>query len=129
MATTIKEERLRWVLPIINKEVKLVDIAKVCPYGKRSLERWVALFKDEGEKGLEPKSTEPKKYRIETRIRLKERIISIRKKTKKCSIKIHWQLEKEGIQIHERTIGKILKKEGLVRKYRVKKIKYKYIKA
>ena len=29
--------------------------------------------------------------------------------------------------IHERTIGKILKKEGLVRKYRVKKIKYKYI--
>lgn len=92
------------------------------------LERWVALFKDEGEKGLEPKSTEPKKYRIETRIRLKERIISIRKKTKKFSIKIHWQLEKEGIQIHERTTGKILKKEGLVRKYRVKKIKYKYIK-
>jgi transposase InsO family protein len=128
MATTIKEERLRWVLPIINKEVKLVDTAKVCPYGKRSLERWVALFKDKGEAGLEPKSTEPKKYRIETRIRLKERIISIRKKTKKCSLKIHWQLEKEGIQIHERTIGKILKKEGLVRKYRVKKIKYKYIK-
>jgi transposase InsO family protein len=129
MATTIKEERLRWVLPIINKESKLVDTAKVCPYGKRSLERWVALFKDKGGEGLEPKSTEPKKYRIETRIRLKERIISIRKKTKKCAIKIHWQLEKEGIQIHERTIGKILKKEGLVRKYRVKKIKYKYIKA
>lgn len=129
MATTIKEERLRWVLPIINKEVKIVDTAKVCPYGKRSLERWVALFKDKGEEGLEPKSTEPKKYRIETRIRLKERIISIRKKTKKCSLKIHWQLEKEGIQIHERTIGKILKKEGLVRKYRIKKIKYKYIKA
>jgi len=129
MATTIKEERLRWVLPIARKEVKLVETAKVCPYSKRSLERWVALYKSKGEIGLEPKSTEPKKYRIETRIRLKERIISIRKKTKKCSLKIHWQLEKEGIQIHERTIGKILKKEGLVRKYRVKKIKYKYIKA
>ncbi|MBP6912125.1 MAG: helix-turn-helix domain-containing protein, partial [Candidatus Pacebacteria bacterium] len=60
MATTIKEESLRWVLPIINKEVKLVDTAKVCPYSKRSLERWVALFKDKGEEGLEPKSTEPK---------------------------------------------------------------------
>jgi len=129
MATTIKEERLRWVLPIIKKEVKLVKTAKVCPYGKRSLERWVSIYRDKGEIGLEPKSTEPKKYRIETRIRLKERIISIRKKTKKCAIKIHWQLEKEGIQIHERTIGKILKKEGLVRKYRIKKIKYKYIKA
>jgi transposase InsO family protein len=129
MATTIKEERLRWVLPITRGEVKLVDTAKVCPYGKRSLERWVSNYKRYGEKGLEPKSTEPRKYRIETKIRLKERIISIRKKTKKCSLKIHWQLEKQGIYIHERTIGKILKKEGLVRKYHVRKIKYKYIRA
>jgi transposase InsO family protein len=129
MATTIKEERLRWVLPIVSGEVKLVDTAKVCPYSKRSLERWVQAYKDGGGKALEPKSTEPKKYRIETKIRLKEKIIFIRKKTKKCSLKIHWQLEKEGIQIHERTIGKILKKEGLVRKYRVKKIKYKYLRA
>jgi len=129
MAKTIKEERIRWILPIFNKEVRLVDTAKVCPYGKRSLERWLSNYKKKGETGLEPKSTEPKKYRIETKINLKEKIISIRKNTKKCSLKIHWQLEKEGIDIHERTIGKILKKEGLVRKYRVKKIKYKYIKA
>ena len=129
MTKTIKEERLRWILPVIKGEVKLVDVAKVCTHGKRSVERWVASYKRYGEKGLEPKSTEPKKYRVETRIRLKERIINIRKKTKKCSLKIHWQLEKEGILIHERTIGKILKKEGLVRKYRVKKIKYKYIRA
>jgi len=39
MAKTIKEERLRWVLPIVKKEVKLVRAAKVCPYSKRSLER------------------------------------------------------------------------------------------
>jgi len=129
MAKTIKEEKLRWVLPVNDKEIKLIDIAKVCPYGKRSLERWVALYKKYGDSGLEPKSTEPKTQIEETPIWIKERVIEIRKETKKCSLKIHWQLEKEGIQIHERTIGKILKKEGLVRKYRVKKIKYKYIKA
>src|SRR3989344_1667900 len=129
MVKTIKEERLRWVLPIVKKEVKLKDAAKVCPHGKRSLERWVALYKTKGEAGLEPKSTEPKTQEKETLIWIKERIILIRKKTKKCALKIHWQLEKEGIEIHERTIGKILKKEGLVRKYRVRKIKYKYIKA
>ena len=129
MAKTIKEERLRWVLPIINKESKLVDAAKICPYGKRSLERWVAAYRKHGEAGLEPKSTEPKIYRAETPIWLKERIISIRKKTKKCSLKIHWQLEKEGVLIDARTVGKILKKEGLVRKYRVRKIKYKYVRA
>jgi len=129
MAKTIKEEKLRWVLPIINKEIKLVDISKVCPYGKRSLERWVALYKEKGAVGLEPKSTEPKTQTEETLIWIKERIIEIRKDTGKCALKIHWQLKKEGVQIHERTVGKILKKEGLVRKYRVKKIKYKYIKA
>lgn len=39
------------------------------------------------------------------------------------------EVKEEGIEIHERTIGKILKDEGLVRKYRVKKIKYKYLRA
>lgn len=129
MAKTIKEEKLKWVLPIVKKEVKLKDVTKVCPHSKRSLERWVALYKEKGEAGLEPKSTEPKTQKGETPIWIKERIIEIRKKNKKCALKIHWQLEKEGIHIHERTVGKILKKEGLVRKYRVRKIKYKYIKA
>lgn len=129
MAKTIKEERLRWALPIINNEVRLVDSAKVCPYSKRSLERWVATYRELGEAGLEPRSTEPHTYRVETPIWLKERVLEIRKKTKKCALKIHWQLEKEGIGIDGRTIGKILKKEGLVRKYRVKKVRYKYIRS
>lgn len=129
MAKTIKEERLRWVLPIAYRQVRLVDVAKVCPYSKRTLERWLAKCKKCGDWSLTPKSTEPKTQPRETPIWIKERIVSIRKKTKKCARKIHWQLKKEGVSIHERTIGKILKKENLVRKYRVKKIKYKYIKA
>ena len=129
MAKTIKEERLRWIKPITERKVRLADTAKVCPYSKRSLERWMALFRKYGEAGLEPKSTEPKRYRTETPIWLKEKIIEVRKQTKKCALKIHWQLEKERIPIDARTIGKILKKEGLTRKYRTKRIKYKYIKA
>ena len=117
------------MLPIVRKEVRLVEVARVCPHGKRSLERWVALYRSKGEQGLEPKSTEPKTQEKETPIWVKERIVEIRKESKKCALKIHWQLEKEGTDIHERTIGKILKKEGLVRKYRVRKITYKYIKA
>lgn len=129
MAKTIKEERLRWVLPFINKEIKLANIAKVCPYSKRSLERLIANYKKHGEDGLEPKTTEPKTQPNETPIWIKERIIEIRKKTNKCALKIFWQLEKENVPIKSRTMGKILKKEELTRKYRVKKIKYKYIKA
>lgn len=129
MAKTIKEERLRCVLPIAYGQVRLVDVAKVCPYSKRSLERWLHLCRKHGDWSLTPKSTEPKTQPKETPIWLKEKVISIRKKTKKCALKIHWQLKKEDIDIHPRTIGKILKKENLVRKYRVKKIKYKYIRA
>jgi transposase InsO family protein len=116
-------------MPIVRKEMRLVEVAKVCPHGKRSLERWVAAYKECGEDALEPKSTEPKTQPNETPIRIKERVIEVRKKTKKCALKIHWQLEKEGIEIDERTVGKILKKEGLVKKYRVRKITYKYIRA
>ena len=35
----ILEERLRWVLPIVNKQIKIVDAAKVFPDRKRTLER------------------------------------------------------------------------------------------
>lgn len=129
MATTIREERLRWVLPIVRKGVKLKDAAKLCPHSKRSLERWVFAYKKGGEDALEPKSTEPKTQPKETPIWIKEKVIEVRKKTKKCALKIHWQLEKEGVKVDTRTIGKILKKEKLVRKYRVRKITYKYIKA
>lgn len=128
MPKTIKEERLRWVLPIFNKEIKLVDAIKVCPHGLRSLERWLALYKKHGEIGLEPKSTRPKTNPKETSIRIKERIIELRKGKNKCALKLKWQLDKEGISVHKNTIQKIIKKEGLVRKYRIRKLKYKYIK-
>lgn len=129
MAKTIKEERLRWVLPIIQKEVQLVDVARVFPHGKRTLERWVAAYKKYGDQGLTPRSTAPKTHKNETSIRIKEHVIDVRKETRKCALKVHWQLKKEGLIVPTRTIGNILKREGLVRKYRIKRVRYKYLKA
>ena len=125
---TIVEERLRWVLPIVNKEIKLIDVANLFPYGKRTLERWVANYKKDGLSGLEPKSTKPKSHPNETPIRIKEEIIKLRKDNNKCAIKLNNDFKKLGIIIGTRTIGKIIKDEGLVRKYRTRKLKYKYIK-
>lgn len=129
MAKTIKEERLRWITPIINREMKIVDVAKICPHGQRSIERWLSEYRKHGEKGLEPKATIPKTSPDETPIWIKERVIQKRKETKLCALKLHWRLKKEGLDIPTRTVGKIIKSEGLTRKYRVKRIKYKYIKA
>jgi transposase InsO family protein len=66
---------------------------------------------------------------METPIRIKEEVIALRKQTGLCALKLHWRLAKHGITIPARTVGKILKQEGLVRKYRVKKVKYKYLRA
>ena len=128
MPNNIQEERLRWILPIINKEVRLKDVKQVCPHSERSLKRWTALYRKFGEVVLIPKSTRPKTNPKESAIYIKERVIELRKKTRLCALKLKWRLEKEGIRIHERTIGKIIKNERLVRKYRVRKITYKYIK-
>lgn len=129
MPKTIKEERLRWILPIHNKEMKLVDVAKICPHSKRSLERWLSNYRKDSEKGLIPKSTRPKTNPKETPIRIKERVIELRAEKKECALKLKWYLEDEGININERTVGKILRREGLTKKYKAKKIKYKYIRA
>jgi hypothetical protein len=93
MAKTIQEERWRWLKPIINKEMKLVDVAKVCPHSERSLKRWKQAYLQYGMEGLIPKSTEP------ASIRIKERVIDKRKETKLCAKKIHWKLAKEGLVV------------------------------
>ena len=129
MPKNIKEERLRWIKPIVDGEVKLSEAAKLCPHSQRSLERWLKAFREQGEAGLVPLTTRPKTQPNETPIRIKERVIELRHEKHQCARKIAWDLEEEGITIDVRTIGKILKTEGLTRKYRVRKITYKYVKA
>jgi transposase InsO family protein len=129
MAESIEEERYRWLKPIINKEMKLVDVARICPHSERSLKRWKKAYEKFGMVGLIPKSTAPKTSPKETSIRIKELVIEKRINTKHlCAKKIHWKLEKDGIIVPVSTIGKILKTEGLVKVYRTKKVKYKHIK-
>lgn len=129
MAETIQEERFRWLKPIITKKMRLVDVAKICPHSVRSLKRWKKAYERSGVDGLIPRSTAPKVSPLETPIRIKEELIALRKQTGLCALKLHWRLKKRGVSVPSRTIGKILKQEGLVRKYRVKKVKYKYLRA
>ncbi len=129
MAHSIQEERWRWIKPVITKSMTLVDVAKVCPHSVRSLKRWKKAYETRGMNGLIPKSTAPKTSPRETPIRVKEEIFTLRRRTGLCALKLHWRLAKSGRIIPARTIGKLLKKEGLTRKYRVKKTTYKYLRA
>lgn len=118
-----KEEKLRWIKPILEKQISIRKMSLVCPFSERSLKNWLRLFRDQGEEGLDNRSTRPKTCLNETPIRIKERILELRRETNLCSIKLKWRLEKEGINVSCRLIGKILKKENLVRKYRTRKQK------
>ncbi len=129
MPKNIKEERYRWIKPIINKQITIKDLVEISPFSERTIKYWLSAFNKGGIVALTPKSTRPRSCSGETPIRLKEKILDLRKDENLSAIKIHWRLEKEGYFIHTRTIGKILKSENLTRKYRVRKIKYKYVRA
>ena len=129
MPKSTKEEKYRWIKPILDGDISIKAMVKVCPFSERSIKYWLKAYRQDGILGLENKSTKPKSQPNETPIRIKEQIIELRKQTNKCALKLKWDLDKQGIDIHQRTIGKIIKQEELTRKYRVKRIKYKYIKA
>ena len=127
MPKSTKEEKYRWIKPILDKEISIKQMVRVCPFSERALKYWLASFRLKGMAGLENKSTRPRSQPNETAIRIKERIIELRNETKLCAKKLNYKLKKENILINDRTIGKIIKAEGLVRKYRIRKLKYKYI--
>ena len=127
MPNSTQEEKYRWIKPILEGAITIKDMTKVCPFSERALKYWLANYRKLGLAGLENKSTRPKTHPRETPIRIKERIIELRKEKKKCALKLKWDLEEEGINIHFQTIQKILRIEGLTRKYRTRKIQCKYV--
>lgn len=121
MPNSTQEEKLRWIVPIIDRKISIKNMALVCPFGERTLKDWLAKYRKYGLVGLENKSTRPKTQPNETPIRIKERVIELRNETSLAAIKIHWLMKDEGVKVHPRTAGRILKREGLTRRYRARK--------
>lgn len=121
MPNSNQEEKLRWIAPILERKIKTKTMALVCPFGERTLKDWLAKYRRGGLSGLENRSTRPKTQPNETSIRIKERVLELRQETDLAALKIHWLLADEGITVHERTAGRILKREGLTRRYRTRK--------
>ena len=124
MPNSTQDEKLRWIAPILDDQISIKKMVLICPFSERALKYWLTNFRDQGLSGLINHSTRPKSHPKETSIRIKERIIELRNETDLSALKLSFKLKKEGIFIHSRTIGKILKTEGLVRKYRSRKIRY-----
>ena len=96
MPQNVKEERYKWIKPILDKEIMIIDMVKICPHSESSIKRWLRAFRGGGISALEPKSTKPKTQPNETPIGIKEMVIELRRKTGLCAKKLHWRLKKEG---------------------------------
>lgn len=117
MPKSTRDEKYRWIKPILDKEISIKHLASFSPFSERTIKYWLARYRELGMAGLDNKSTRPKSQPKETPIRIKERIIEMRHENKLCAQKLWYKLRKENIDINVRTIGKIIKSEGLVRKY------------
>lgn len=112
------QERYRWIKPVIDNVLTIKQMIKVCPFCERTLKYWLARFRKFGISGLASKSRKPHTFPNATPKWLRNKIILMRKHKRIGAKKMTWYLADENISVGERTIGKILNQEGLVRKYR-----------
>jgi len=121
MPNTTEEEKLRWIKPIIEKQMTIKQLSLVCPFPERSIKYWLANYRKHGVVGLENRSTMPRSSPREVPIRTKERIIELQHETSVFAKKIFWKLEKEHVVVSESTAARVLRRERLTRKYRSRK--------
>ncbi|MCX6746262.1 MAG: helix-turn-helix domain-containing protein [Candidatus Parcubacteria bacterium] len=60
MPKTTQEEKFRWIKPILDGEISIKNMAKICPFCERFLKYWLNAYKEKGRIGLENKSRRPK---------------------------------------------------------------------
>lgn len=112
------EERYRWILPVLKGEITIEQLVKVCPFSERTIKYWLAHFRKHGFAGLANASRQPHSCPWQTPSDIYQKVIDLRKDYHIGGKKIFWKLEKQGVKICEKTVNNILKKEGLVRRYR-----------
>ncbi len=52
MPKNTQEEKYRWIKPILDKEVTVKQIIKICPFSERSIKYWLSNYKKYGIAGL-----------------------------------------------------------------------------
>ena len=55
MPNSTQEEKYRWIKPILEGEITIKDMAKVCPFSERALKYWLAAYRKYGLAGLRTK--------------------------------------------------------------------------
>lgn len=121
MPSTKQQIRYQWIRPILDKQITISDILKVCPFSERTIKYWLKRFRERGIEGLIDYSTKPHSSPNKTPKWIEEKILEIKDDKDIGGKKIFWELDKEKIDISERTVNNVLKREGKTRVYRHKR--------
>ncbi|MGH2638745.1 MAG: DDE-type integrase/transposase/recombinase [Rhabdochlamydiaceae bacterium] len=115
------EERYRWIVPILTGTASIEEALKFIPFSERTVKYWLANYRKYGLSGLRNESRAPHSCPWQTPQETKDAIIDLRKTYHVGGKKIFWKIQKQGLDASEKTVNRILKKEGLMRKYRTKR--------
>lgn len=108
---------------VLQGGLKKATVARMYGVHKSTVSRWIEKF-PQGHKNfhndfyISTASSAPKTHPNQTPQVMIDEIIQLRKKLGRCAPVIHAHLVEKGYSIHVRTVGRILKREGLTRRTR-----------
>lgn len=108
----------KWLKLHLINGYGISEVSRLSGYSRDTLHRWKRNYLLCGTFGLIEKSRAHKHHPSKTDESTEQRIIRLRKKYRFCALKIQLRLKKENIVIHPRTVHKILKRNGLIKKKR-----------
>lgn len=104
---------------VVKDGLKKAVVARMYGVNKSTISRWVERFpRNHNQYGqyISTLSSAPNTHPNQTSERIVEEIVRLRKRYKRCAPVIHAHLERLGYKIDVRTVGRILKREGLIRR-------------
>jgi putative transposase len=91
-------------------------IGRYLGYHHTAIMEWVRKAEKIGDVPIPTRSSEPKRKWRKTNPLLEEKIVQIRKETKRCTEAIHLMLLRDGIVVPKSTIHRVLDRNGLLKK-------------
>lgn len=102
---------------LVKSGLKASSVARMYGVNRSTVGRWVKrLPKGPNNFYISTLSSSPNHHPHQTSESTVERIIELRRKYKRCAPVIHAHLTQEGYKVSVRTVGRVLKREGLIRK-------------
>jgi transposase InsO family protein len=109
------EEKLRWIKPVLTGQLSVDQVMKICPFSRRTLFNWLKRYEKYGKLGLVNQSTRPRTNPNATSKVIAAKIIDLHCDNGVGALKIKWLLQKQEINISDKTVQRILNRHGLVK--------------